>query len=124
MQSPAKAKLHTPSHYLYVILFWITKDGSAPFETFLNVVSHEIVYEPLFPFNSEERDDARSKLWYWQDILLETSPVEVQLDMETNPRIHVMPDHALILHNITPGDAGFYYCLKYSFLLDGKPNIC
>ena len=82
-----------------------------------------LVYELLFLSNSEERDDTRLKLWYWQDILLEKSPVEVQLIMETNPRIHVTPDHALVLHNITPDDAGFYYCLKYSFLLDGKPNF-
>jgi hypothetical protein len=82
-----------------------------------------LVYELLFLSNSEERDDTWLKLWYWQDILLEKSAVEVQLDIETNPRIHVMPDHALVLHNITPGDAGFYYCLKYSFLLDGKPNF-
>jgi hypothetical protein len=77
----------------------------------------------LFLSNSEERDDAQSKLWYWQDILLEKSPVEVQLYMERNPRIHVMPDHALVLYNVTPEDAGFYYCLQYSFLLDGKPNF-
>lgn len=83
----------------------------------------KLVYEQLFLSNSEERDDARSKLWYWQDILLERPPVEVQFDMEINLCIHVMPDHALVLHNITPGDAGFYYCLKYSFLLDGKPNF-
>jgi hypothetical protein len=81
------------------------------------------VYELLFLFNSEERDDTWLKLWYWQDVLLERSPVKVQLDMETNPRIYVMPDHALVLHNITPDDAGFYHCLKYSFLLDGKPNF-
>ena len=83
----------------------------------------KLVCELLFLSNSEERDDTQLKLWYWQDILLEKSLVEVQLDMETNPCIYVMPDHALILHNITPGDAGFYCCLKYSFLLDGKPKF-
>jgi len=82
-----------------------------------------LVYELLFLSNSEERDETPLKLWYWQDILLERSPVEVQLDMETNPRIHVTPDHDLVLHNVTPGDAGFYYCVKYNFLLDGKPNF-
>jgi len=82
-----------------------------------------LVYELLFLSNSEERDDTQLKLWHWQDILLEMSPVEVQLGMETNSCIHVMPDHALILHNVTPGDAGFYNCLKYSFLLDAKPNF-
>ena len=82
-----------------------------------------LVYELLFLSNSKKRDDTQLKLWYWQDILLERSPVEVQLDMKTNPRIHVMPDHALVLHNITTGDAGFYNCLKYTFLLDGKPNF-
>jgi hypothetical protein len=84
----------------------------------------KLVYEPLFLSYSEERDDTLSKLWYWQDVLFKKSPVEVQLDMERNPRVRVMPDHTLVLHNATPSDAGFYYCLKYSFLLDGKPYFC
>ena len=78
-----------------------------------------LVYELIFLSNSEERDDTPLKWWYWQYILLESFPVELQ----ANSRISNTPDCDLVLHNVTPGGAGFYFCLKYTFLLDGKPNF-
>jgi hypothetical protein len=80
-------------------------------------------YKLIFLSNSQEVDDALPKLWYRQDVLLEGPPVEVELDMGATPRVHVTPDHALVLHNVTSADTGVYHCLKFSYLLDGKPHL-
>jgi hypothetical protein len=68
-------------------------------------------------------DDTLPKLWYWQDVLFKEPPVEVKLDMGPVPRVRVTPEHALVLHNVTSADTGVYQCLKFSFLLDGKPHL-
>jgi hypothetical protein len=75
----------------------------------------------LFLFYSHEKDDFLPKVWYWQDLLFMKTPMEVRLEMGTDPRVHVTPDHTLVLHNVTSADAGIYHCLEYNFLLDGKP---
>jgi hypothetical protein len=82
---------------------------------------HEISLLASFLSYSEERDDGHSKVWYQQDVLLEKAPVEVQPDMGRDPRVHVTPDHSLVLHNVTYADTGVYQCLDFSFLVDGKP---
>jgi hypothetical protein len=63
------------------------------------------------------------KLWYWQDVLFKEPATEVELDMGAVPRVRVTPDHTLVLHNVTSADSGVYQCLKFSFLLDGKPHL-
>lgn len=68
-------------------------------------------------------DDNLPKLWYWQDVLFKEPPVEVELDMGAVPRVRVTPDHTLVLQNVTSADTGVYQCLKFSFLLDGKPRL-
>ncbi|KAJ4450052.1 hypothetical protein ANN_01459, partial [Periplaneta americana] len=76
---------------------------------------------------SNEKDDGLAKVWYRQDLLLLKEPEEVQPDMETDPslnRVYITPDHTLVVHNITPADAGVYYCysvdehLNLSYALD------
>ena len=132
----ATTKVNCKIQYFNNVLNY--KDGRELFETFTYTYIHTyihtythiriylviVVFGLLFLSYSEETDDTVSKLWYWQDVLLEKASVEVQLDMEINPRIHVMPDHTLVLHNITPGDAGLYHCLKYRFLLDCELHFC
>jgi hypothetical protein len=84
-------------------------------------IFHEISPFTSFVSYSMERDDREPKVWYKQDILLMEAPEEVQLDMVKDPRVHVMPDHSLVLHNVTNADAGVYHCLDFSFVLEGKP---